>query len=53
MSEEAAVAELVQCAGTQFDPVVIDAFVAELGSREPAPQAESQEPLIPAPAVAA
>src|SRR5262249_46677026 len=36
--------ELLRCAGTQFDPVVVDAFLAALGSRpgadeEPQPQA--------------
>jgi two-component system cell cycle response regulator len=35
---EAAVAELRRCAGTQFDPVVVDAFCEALaGSPEPAP----------------
>ena len=36
MSEEHAVAELRRCASTQFDPAVVDAFVAELREVEPA-----------------
>ena len=37
-SPEAAVAELRRCAGTQFDPEVVDAFCAALAERhEPAP----------------
>jgi HD-GYP domain-containing protein (c-di-GMP phosphodiesterase class II) len=31
MTQEDAVAELRRCANTQFDPAVIDAFIAELG----------------------
>jgi diguanylate cyclase (GGDEF)-like protein len=46
MGEEVAVAELERCAGTQFDPVVVDAFVAELAAR----QADRDGPLTPAPA---
>ena len=30
ITPEAAVAELRACAGTQFDPVVVEAFVSEL-----------------------
>jgi diguanylate cyclase (GGDEF)-like protein len=33
MSHADAVAELCRCAGTQFDPLVVDALVAELDSR--------------------
>jgi two-component system cell cycle response regulator len=32
-SEEEAVAELKRCAGTQFDPLIVAAFLAELGAR--------------------
>jgi diguanylate cyclase (GGDEF)-like protein len=32
MSEDHAVAELRRCASTQFDPEVVDAFIAELGA---------------------
>ena len=31
LSERDAVAELERCAGTQFDPAVVDAFSDELG----------------------
>ena len=30
-----AVAELLRCAGTQFDPAAVDAFVEEIGVRDP------------------
>jgi two-component system cell cycle response regulator len=33
LSEEEAIAELRRCAGTQFDPVVVVAFLAELGEK--------------------
>ena len=32
MDEEAALTELTRCASTQFDPVVVDAFVSELAA---------------------
>jgi HD-GYP domain-containing protein (c-di-GMP phosphodiesterase class II) len=35
MPTEAAIAELVANAGTQFDPVVVDALIATLGTGEP------------------
>jgi diguanylate cyclase (GGDEF)-like protein len=34
ISQPEAAAELERCAGTQFDPEVVDAFLAELGLRE-------------------
>jgi response regulator RpfG family c-di-GMP phosphodiesterase len=34
MSTEGALAELRCCAGTQFDPVVVDAFCAVIAERE-------------------
>jgi HD-GYP domain-containing protein (c-di-GMP phosphodiesterase class II) len=34
MSKEGAVAELRRCAGTQFDPAVVDAFCAVIAERE-------------------
>ena len=36
LTDEEAVAELRRCAGTQFDPVVVAAFAAEVGHAEPA-----------------
>ena len=36
MSPADAVAELVRCAGTQFDPAIVEAFVEEIDVREPA-----------------
>ena len=39
MSEAHAVAELRRCASTQFDPAVVDAFIAELGEGGPADRA--------------
>jgi len=42
LSEAEALAELERCAGTQFDPTIVDAFSAELGLR-----------IAPAPAVLA
>jgi len=35
LSLEAAVAELRRCAGTQFDPAVVDALVSAVGTRRP------------------
>ncbi len=32
MSEEAARAELLRCAGTQFDPEVVDAFLSAISA---------------------
>ncbi len=40
LSEERAVAELRRCAGTQFDPAVVDAFLVTLG-RVPSRQGEA------------
>jgi HD-GYP domain-containing protein (c-di-GMP phosphodiesterase class II) len=37
MSRERAVAELQEHAGTQFDPLVVDAFLAVLEDEEPEP----------------
>ena len=31
LSIDAALAELAECAGTQFDPAVVEAFLAEIG----------------------
>jgi len=45
IGEEAAVTELERGAGTQFDPAVIEAFVAELAARPH----EAEEPITPAP----
>ena len=39
MSEAHAVAELRRCASTQFDPAVVDAFIAELDEGGPAGRA--------------
>jgi two-component system, cell cycle response regulator len=39
MSPQEALAELVRCAGTQFDPDVVAAFVAAMAELEPAPAA--------------
>jgi HD-GYP domain-containing protein (c-di-GMP phosphodiesterase class II) len=36
MTHDAAVAELLRCSGTQFDPAVVDALVAVAGGVEPA-----------------
>jgi putative nucleotidyltransferase with HDIG domain len=33
MAREAAIAEVERCAGTQFDPEVVEAFLAEVGAR--------------------
>jgi putative nucleotidyltransferase with HDIG domain len=60
MSDAAAVAEMQRCAGTQFDPEVVDALVsvassaAELASPQPedSPAASSLEPLPYLPAEA-
>jgi diguanylate cyclase (GGDEF)-like protein/putative nucleotidyltransferase with HDIG domain len=39
VASEQAVAELQRCAGTQFDPEIVDAFAAELAEEAPARQA--------------
>jgi diguanylate cyclase (GGDEF)-like protein/putative nucleotidyltransferase with HDIG domain len=39
VGSEQAVAELQRCAGSQFDPEIVDAFAAELGEAAPARQA--------------
>jgi HD-GYP domain-containing protein (c-di-GMP phosphodiesterase class II) len=35
MAREDAIAEVERCAGTQFDPDVVQAFLAEVGARQP------------------
>jgi putative nucleotidyltransferase with HDIG domain len=37
LSDEEAIAELARCAGTQFDPSVVEALAHELGAAEPVP----------------
>ena len=48
LSKEQTVAELKRCAGTQFDPAVVEAFLTLLNRRgddfEAAPANESREP---------
>jgi diguanylate cyclase (GGDEF)-like protein/PAS domain S-box-containing protein len=44
MSSEAAVAELERCAGAQFDPAVVRAFVAALSERDGITVAQAYEP---------
>ncbi len=44
ISERSALRELVSCAGVQFDPRVVNAFVRALGKVEPRPESE-QPPL--------
>jgi putative nucleotidyltransferase with HDIG domain len=60
LAPEAATAELLECAGSQFDPEIVDALVAELSTavaapavRWPAPAVRSPAPAVrsPAPAV--
>jgi HD-GYP domain-containing protein (c-di-GMP phosphodiesterase class II) len=41
-----AVEELKRCAGTSFDPTVVEAFVESLGTRQPAVEVESQPAKI-------
>jgi diguanylate cyclase (GGDEF)-like protein/PAS domain S-box-containing protein len=36
MTVDAALAELAECAGTQFDPAVVEAFRAQIGAGQPA-----------------
>jgi hypothetical protein len=49
-SVEEAVAELRKCSGLQFDPVLVDAFIAALGQERWASQAGGQSPpaILPA-----
>jgi HD-GYP domain-containing protein (c-di-GMP phosphodiesterase class II) len=44
MSDQAALAELRRCAGTQFDPTVVDAF---LRTRDRAKITEAARPIGP------
>jgi HD-GYP domain-containing protein (c-di-GMP phosphodiesterase class II) len=45
MEPGAAAAELVRCAGTQFDPVVVGALLAEIGTLAPAKPAAGGRPI--------
>jgi putative nucleotidyltransferase with HDIG domain len=49
-SVEEAVAELRKCSGMQFDPVLVDAFIAALGKERWESQAGSQSPPATLPA---
>jgi diguanylate cyclase (GGDEF)-like protein len=53
MSEDDALVELRRCAGTQFDPAVVDAFAAELAALESASEHPDEEPRTPEPALLA
>ncbi|MDP9346480.1 MAG: diguanylate cyclase, partial [Actinomycetota bacterium] len=53
MNEHDAVAVLRHCAGTQFDPAVIDAFVGELAARNTARLRSARETPAPEPSPAA
>jgi HD-GYP domain-containing protein (c-di-GMP phosphodiesterase class II) len=50
MNEDDALAELRRCAGTQFDPAVVDAFASELAAVKTARQHVGEEPRTPDPA---
>jgi two-component system, cell cycle response regulator len=52
MNEEDALLELRRCAGTQFDPVVVDAFMAEFTALASARRHVAEAPCAPEPAVA-
>ena len=43
LSIDAALAELEECAGTQFDPAVVEAFLAEIGPAVPDRPVESRQ----------
>jgi putative nucleotidyltransferase with HDIG domain len=49
-SVEEAVAELRKCSGMQFDPVLVDAFIAALGKERWESQAGGQSPPVTLPA---
>ncbi len=49
-SVEEAVAELRKCSGMQFDPVLVDAFIAALTRERWESQATGQPPSAPLPA---
>jgi two-component system, cell cycle response regulator len=44
LSEREAAAEICAGRGSQFDPLVVDAFLAELGGEPPLVSARSREP---------
>jgi diguanylate cyclase (GGDEF)-like protein len=52
MNEEDALSELRRCAGTQFDPVVVDAFTAEFTALTSARRHVVEDPCAPEPAAA-
>jgi len=49
-SVEAAVAELRKCSGMQFDPMLVDAFIAALSRERWEPQEAGQSPASALPA---